>query len=229
MGSHAPELSTVMLSIREADTTVRTIVLTSVGLSPFCAGADLNELAKMATAGSYRTGWLKDVETSFSTFRKPIVAAVRGFAFAGGFEIALMESSADARFAFPEIKLGTIPGAGGTQRLTQALGKHKAMELILTGTSMTATELERYGIVNRVVSVEQDVVDEALKMAETVAAFSAPAIGLAKQAIRAAEATALNAGLEMERALYYSAFSLADFGEGVAAFLQKRPAAFEHR
>ncbi|KAF2265567.1 ClpP/crotonase [Lojkania enalia] len=215
------------------DHAVRAVVLSSVGESPFCAGADLNELAKITTASAYQTGWLKDLELAFSTFRKPVIAAVRGFAFGGGFEMALMcdmiLASADARFGFPEIKLGTIPGAGGTQRLTKALGKHKAMELVLTGSPTTAAELERFGIVNRVCSAEEDVVVEALKLAETVAAFSVPVIGLAKQAVQAAEATTLNAGLEIERSLYYGSFSLVDCQEGIAAFLQKRPPNFQHR
>ncbi|PSN65396.1 enoyl-CoA hydratase [Corynespora cassiicola Philippines] len=215
------------------DPKVRSLVLTSVGQSPFCAGADLNDLAQLTTAEAHRTGWLKDVEGAFSSFRKPLIAAVRGFAFGGGFEIALMcdmiFASEGARFGFPEIKLGTIPGAGGTQRLAKALGKHKTMELVLTGMPTTASYLERAGIVNRECSADEDVVDVALGVAETVAAFSAPAIGLAKQAVAAAETTTLNAGLDIERALYYSSFSLGDCQEGIVAFLEKRPARFEHR
>ncbi|KAF2474851.1 enoyl-CoA hydratase [Lindgomyces ingoldianus] len=216
----------------DQDQAVRTVVLTSVEESPFCAGADLNELAQISTAEAFRTGWLKDVELAFSAFRKPVIAAVRGLAFGGGFEIALMcdmiFATSDARFGFPEIKLGTIPGAGGTQRLTKTLGKHKTMELVLTGSQTTATEMERFGIVNKVCPGE-DVVEEALKVAETVASFSAPAVGLAKQAVQAAEATTLNAGLEIEKALYYSSFSLEDCKEGIAAFLQKRTPNFQHR
>ncbi|KAF2178612.1 enoyl-CoA hydratase [Zopfia rhizophila CBS 207.26] len=216
----------------DQDQRVRSVVLTSSGDSPFCAGADLNELAKISTAEAYRTGWLKDLEFAFSAFRKPVIAAVRGFAFGGGFEIALMcdmiFSSSDAQFGFPEIKLGTIPGAGGTQRLTKALGKHKAMELVLTGSPTTAIEMERAGIVNKAWPTE-DVVEAATKVAETVASFSAPAIGLAKQAVRTAETTTLDQGLEIERALYYSSFSLDDCKEGIAAFLQKRPPHFQHQ
>ncbi|KAF2683285.1 enoyl-CoA hydratase [Lentithecium fluviatile CBS 122367] len=217
----------------DRDPTIRAIVLTSIERSPFCAGADLNELAAISTAEAYRIGWLKDLENGFSTLRTPCIAAVRGYAFGGGFEIALMcdmiYATSDARFGFPEIKLGTIPGAGGTQRLAKAVGKQKAMELVLTGSPTTAGEMERFGIVNKVVAAGEDVVEEALKVARVIAAFSAPAVGLAKQAVKAAEATTLSAGLEIESALYYSSFSLADCQEGITAFLQKRAPCFQHR
>ncbi|KAH8726247.1 ClpP/crotonase-like domain-containing protein [Phaeosphaeriaceae sp. PMI808] len=211
--------------------TVLVVILTSTG--PFSAGADLSELARLTTADAYSRGWLKDLEYAFSQFRKPVLAAVRGFAFGGGFELALMcdmiFASADARFGFPEIKLGTIPGAGGTQRLTKTIGKVKAMKLILTGSPATAAEMERLGVVNRAMSADEDVLEETIKTARTVASFSAAAVGLAKQAVVAAETTTLKAGLEIERALYYSSFSLADCHEGIEAFLGKRPAVFQHR
>ncbi|KAF1977973.1 enoyl-CoA hydratase [Bimuria novae-zelandiae CBS 107.79] len=216
----------------DRDAEIRAIVLTSSSQSPFCAGADIQELANISTAEAHRTGWLKDLEDGFTALRKPIVAAVRGYALGGGFEVALMcdmlFASADARFGFPEIKLGTIPGAGGTQRLTRATGKQKAMELILTGSSLTAHEMERYGIVNKVVATDHDVVEEAIKIATSIATFSAPVVGLAKQAVKAAETATLPGGLEIERALYYSSFSLADCKEGIAAFLQKRSPHFIH-
>ncbi|KAL5381896.1 hypothetical protein DPSP01_006840 [Paraphaeosphaeria sporulosa] len=244
-------INELLQTLRELDrdVEVRAIVLTSTGESPFCgmfafqfyshsritmraAGADIQELAKISTADAYRIGWLKDLEAGFATLRTPVIAAVRGFAFGGGFEVALMcdmlYASENARFGFPEIKLGTIPGAGGTQRLTKAVGKQKAMEFILTGEPVTARDMERYGIVNKIVPAEQDVVTEAVKLATRIATFSAPAIGLAKQAIRTAETTTLEAGLELERALYYSSFSLADCKEGIAAFLEKRTPGFIH-
>ncbi|OAG08442.1 enoyl-CoA hydratase [Paraphaeosphaeria sporulosa] len=227
-------INELLQTLRELDrdVEVRAIVLTSTGESPFSAGADIQELAKISTADAYRIGWLKDLEAGFATLRTPVIAAVRGFAFGGGFEVALMcdmlYASENARFGFPEIKLGTIPGAGGTQRLTKAVGKQKAMEFILTGEPVTARDMERYGIVNKIVPAEQDVVTEAVKLATRIATFSAPAIGLAKQAIRTAETTTLEAGLELERALYYSSFSLADCKEGIAAFLEKRTPGFIH-
>ncbi|KAH7402163.1 ClpP/crotonase-like domain-containing protein [Phaeosphaeria sp. MPI-PUGE-AT-0046c] len=220
-----------VLSHLEHDATVSTVVITSSG--PFSAGADLVELAALTTVEAHRISWLKDLDTAVSNFRKPLLAAVRGFAFGGGFELALMcdmiFASADARFGFPEIKLGTIPGAGGTQRLTKTIGKQKAMELILTGAPAAAAKMERWGIVNRVMMPDEDVLEETLKVARTVASFSTPAVGLAKQAVLAAETTTLGAGLEIERALYYSSFSLADCCEGVAAFIEKRPASVQNR
>ncbi|KAF2797821.1 enoyl-CoA hydratase/isomerase [Melanomma pulvis-pyrius CBS 109.77] len=233
LSQHVIDNLTTTLRQLSRETAVRVVVLTSAGQSPFCAGADLSELGQISTVEAFERGWLKDLEDAFAGFRKPVIAAVRGFAFGGGFEIALMcdmiYTSADAKFGFPEIKLSTIPGAGGTQRLTKALGKHKAMELILTGSPTTAAEMERFGIVNRVCSAEEDVVDVSLKVAETVATFSAPAIGMAKQAVKAAEATTLTTGLEIERSLYYSTFSLQDCQEGIAAFLQKRSPSFQDR
>ncbi|RMZ74525.1 enoyl- hydratase [Pyrenophora seminiperda CCB06] len=255
----------LIAALRQLDRspTIFAVILTSSG--PFCdvagglqrltdqlAGADLTELAALTTAEATRLGWLKDLNDAFSGFRKPILAAVRGFAVSlmckmlqrkhntdstyklgGGFELALMcdiiFASADARFGFPEITLGTIPGAGGTQRLTKTIGKQKAMELILTGAPTSAAEMERLGVVNRVASIEEDVLEVATKMALTIASFSAPAIGLAKQAVLAAETTTLGAGLEIERALYYSSFSLEDCREGVAAFKEKRKAGVQHR
>ncbi|QRC93763.1 enoyl-CoA hydratase [Parastagonospora nodorum SN15] len=208
------------------------VILTSSG--PFSAGADLSEMATLTTAEATRIGWLKDLDEAMSSFRKPVLAAVRGFAYGGGFELALMcdmiFASADARFGFPEVTLGTIPGAGGTQRLTKTVGKQKAMELILTGVPATAAEMERLGVVNRVVQGDGDILmDVTMKTAQTIASFSAPAIGLAKQAVLAAETTTLRAGLEIERALYYSSFSLADCRDGILAFKDKRKACVQHR
>ncbi|KAH7394685.1 ClpP/crotonase-like domain-containing protein [Pyrenochaeta sp. MPI-SDFR-AT-0127] len=224
---------TEALSRLDNDLTIFVVVLTSSSSSSF-SGADLSQLVKITTAEAHRIGWLKDLQDAFTSFRKPVLAAVRGFAVGGGLEIALMcdmiFASADARFGLPEIKLGTIPGAGGTQRLTRSLGKQKAMELILTGATLTAAEMERFGIVNRVILSGGDVLEETLKVAQTVASFSAPAVALAKQAVRAGKlAERLEAGLEIERTLYYSSFSLGDCREGIQAFLEKRPANVEHR
>ncbi|KAF9692308.1 hypothetical protein EKO04_009614 [Ascochyta lentis] len=212
------------------DPTVRAVVITGSGKGPFCAGADLGELAKISTAEAFRTGWLKDLNDSLDSFRKPVIAAVRGFAFGGGFELALLcdmiFASANAKFGFPEITLGTIPGMGGTQRLTKTIGKQKALELVLTGLPVTANELERRGVVNRVVSADEDVLREALLVAQIIAARSAPALRLAKHAVKAAETTALAAGLEIERSSYYGSFSSLDCQEGIAGFLEKRPVTF---
>lgn len=145
-----------------------------------------------------------------------------------------MYAGQDALLGLPEIKIGTIPGAGGTQRLTRALGKQKAMELILTGESRPARELERLGLVSRVFDVGRDnegqeVTREAVRLAACVAAAPAPAVVAAKQAVLAAEQAPLDAGLAHEKALYYSTFSTHDCREGLTAFLEKRPPRFEHR
>ncbi|KZM23174.1 catalytic [Ascochyta rabiei] len=177
------------LSRLDQDATVRAVVLTGSEEGPFCAGADLSELASISTAEAFRTEWLKDLNDALDRFRKPVIAAVRGFAFGGGFELALLcdmiFASADARFGFPEITLGTIPGMGGTQRLTKTIGKQKALELVLTGLPVTANEMERRGVVNRVMSADEDVLQESLLIAQIIAARSAPALRLAKHAVKA--------------------------------------------
>ncbi|KAH6612738.1 enoyl-CoA hydratase [Boeremia exigua] len=222
------ELIEVLLQL-DKDRAIRAVVLTGCGQGPFCAGADLGELAKISTAEAFQRGWLKDLNDALDSFRTPIIAAVRGFAFGGGFELALLcdmiFASSDARFGFPEISLGTIPGMGGTQRLTKTVGKQKAMELILTGLPVTAMEMERHGVV-KVVPMDKDVLQEALSVAQIIAARSAPALRLAKSAIKAAETTTLNAGLEIERSSYFSSFSFLDCQEGIAGFLEKRPVTF---
>lgn len=141
----------------------------------------------------------------------------------------MIYAAQDALFGLPEIKIGTIPGAGGTQRLTRALGKQKAMELILTGASATAVEFERLGLVSKVVPSQGDVLHEATGLASRIAALSGPVVVAAKQAVLAAEQTPLDAGLAHEKALYYSTFSTHDCKEGLNAFLEKRPPQFAHR
>ncbi|KAJ8113601.1 hypothetical protein OPT61_g4304 [Boeremia exigua] len=219
-----------VLSEVDQDATVRAVILTGSGQGPFCAGADLGELINISTVEAYQRGWLKDLNDALDSFRTPIIAAVRGFAFGGGFELALLcdmiFASADAKFGFPEICLGTLPGMGGTQRLTKTVGKQKALELILTGLPVTASEMERRGVVNRVVTMDQDVLEEALGVAQIIATRSSSALRLAKSAVKAAETTTLNAGLEIERSSYYSSFSFPDCQEGIAGFLEKRPVTF---
>ncbi|KAF1929864.1 enoyl-CoA hydratase [Didymella exigua CBS 183.55] len=217
-----------VLSETDKDASVRVVILTGSEQGPFSAGADLAELAHISTAQAFQRGWLKDLNDSVDSFRKPIIAAVRGFAFGGGFELALLcdmiYAAVDARFGFPEINLGTIPGMGGTQRLSKTVGKQKALEMILTGLPVTAREMEQRGVVNKV--VDGDVLEEALRVAQLIAARSAPALRLAKHAVKTAENTTLEAGLAIERASYYGSFSFVDCREGIAAFLEKRPAAF---
>ncbi|KDN60881.1 putative enoyl-CoA hydratase/isomerase [Colletotrichum sublineola] len=203
--------------------TVRAVVVTGGPDGPFCAGMDLNELVQISTTEAHRRAFLKDLTDAFVRFSKPIIAAVVGFALGGGCEIAL----ADASFGLPEIKIGTIPGAGGTQRIARALGKHKAMEFVLTGEPVSGAEFERLGVVNKVFP-RSEVVPAALKLAERIALMSGPVIKTAKQAVLTVENSHLDAGMTMEKSLYYSTFGLGDFQEGMTAFLQKRRPDFKH-
>ncbi|KAK4221605.1 enoyl-CoA hydratase [Podospora fimiseda] len=224
------ELVTTLNHLDKLDS-VRVVVLTGISEGPFCAGMDIKELSQLDTAEAHRRGFLRDLTDAFARFSKPTIAGVVGLALGGGFEVALacdiIYAAEDATFGLPEIKIGTIPGAGGTQRLTRVLGKYKAMEFILSGDTATGQEFERLGLVSKVFPKDQ-VLDQALKLAEKIAAKSAPVAQLAKQAVLAAENTHLSVGMSAERSLYYATFSIQDFREGQAAFLEKRPAKFNH-
>jgi enoyl-CoA hydratase len=164
--------------------------------------------------------------------RKPVIAAVAGFALGGGCELAMMcdfiIAADSARFGQPEIKLGVIPGAGGTQRLTRAVGKSKAMEMILTGRMMDAAEAERSGLVSRVAPAAS-LIEEALKAAGTIAAMSRPAVYAAKESVNRAYETTLAEGVRFERRIFHSLFATEDQKEGMRAFAKKRPASFKNR
>ncbi|BBK45494.1 enoyl-CoA hydratase [Allostella vacuolata] len=215
----------------EADAGIGAIVVTG-SEKAFAAGADIKE---MATKG-YMDVYLADFITSgwerITTCRKPVVAAVAGYALGGGCEVAMMCDfiiAADtARFGQPEITIGTIPGAGGTQRLTRAVGKAKAMEMVLTGRMMDAAEAERAGLVSRVVPAA-DLLAEAVKAAEKMAGLSLPIVMLAKESVNRAFETSLAEGVRFERRLFHSTFSTEDQKEGMAAFVEKRPPAFRNR
>jgi enoyl-CoA hydratase len=210
----------------DRDPTCRAIVLTGAGSRAFAAGADIGELAR-------QTPISLTLEDRFSAWdrigavRTPTIAAVRGFALGGGCELAMacdmVIAGEDAQFGQPEIRLGVMPGAGGTQRLTRAIGKAKAMELILTGRSMTAREAESAGLVTRVVPAEATV-EAALELAGRVAAQAPVATLAAKQAIREADELPLSAGLEAERRAFFLLFASDDQTEGMAAYTEKRPA-----
>ena len=164
--------------------------------------------------------------------RKPVIAAVAGFALGGGCELAMMcdilFAAESAKFGQPEIKLGIIPGAGGTQRLPRALGKAKAMDLILTGRMMDAAEAERAGLVSRVVPSDR-LIAEALAVAEAIAGFSLPSVMMAKEAVNRAYETPLAEGVLFERRLFHALFGTEDQKEGMSAFLEKRKPKFRHR
>jgi enoyl-CoA hydratase len=214
----------------EADAGIGCILLTGSDKA-FAAGADIKEMAdKSSTEMSMSNGassWDR-----LARARKPVLAAVAGYALGGGCELAmqcdLIIAADTARFGQPEIKLGVIPGIGGTQRLTRAVGKAKAMDLILTGRMMDAAEAERAGLVARVVPAAS-LMEEALKLAETIAAMSLPSLMAAKEAVNRAFETSLAEGVLFERRVFHALFATQDQKEGMAAFLAKRPAKFSNR
>lgn len=214
----------------EADRGIGCVVVTG-SEKAFAAGADIREMQ----AKTYIDAYLDDFITSWERLaqaRKPIIAAVAGFALGGGCELAMMCDfilAADtAKFGQPEIKLGIIPGAGGTQRLTRYVGKSKAMEMCLTGRMIDAAEAERCGLVSRVVPAA-DLVAEALKTAAQIAALSLPAVMLAKDCVNRAFETTLAEGVRYERRVFHSLFATEDQKEGMKAFVEKRAAAFHNR
>ena len=196
----------------------------------FAAGADIKEMQEFDYPGVYLDDFIAGWER-LSRFRKPVVAAVAGFALGGGCEIAMMcdiiIAADNAQFGQPEIKLGVMPGAGGTQRLAREVGKSKAMDMILTGRNMGAAEAERLGLVSRVVPLA-DLNAEAQKVAETIAGMSLPVAMMAKEAINAAYAMPLSEGIRFERRLFHSQFALGDQKEGMSAFVEKGKPDFKH-
>ena len=215
----------------EADPGIGCMVLTGSDKA-FAAGADIKEMKDK----SYQDVFLEDFITvgweKVSKVRKPIVAAVAGFALGGGCEMAMMcdfiIAADNARFGQPEIKLGTIPGAGGTQRLPRFIGKSKAMDLVLTGRMMDAAEAERCGLVSRVVPLA-NLMDEAIATAESIASLSLPATMVAKEAVNRAFETTLSEGVRFERRTFHATFAFADREEGMNAFADKRKPAWKHR
>ncbi len=197
----------------------------------FAAGADIKEMAEKSYIDVYLGNFAADWD-AVARARKPVVAAVAGFALGGGCELAMMCDiiiAADtAKFGQPEIKLGVIPGIGGTQRLARAVGKAKAMELCLTGRMMDAAEAERAGLVARVVPAAT-LMDEAMKVAATIAGMSLPAVIAAKESVDAAFETTLAEGIRLERRAFHPLFATEDQKEGMAAFIEKRPPQFRNR
>lgn len=217
-------------SVFDADEHIGAIVLTGSARA-FAAGADIKEMAdKTPVEMSLRNPFAGLEE--FSRVRTPVVAAVAGYALGGGCELAMtcdiILAADTATFGQPEITLGVIPGLGGTQRLTRAVGYYKAAELVLTGRMMDATEAERSGLVSRVVPAD-DLLAEAQKVAEAIAAKSLPVAYAAKEALRASQETTTAEGLRFEKAVFTSLFALDDQKEGMAAFREKRAANFTHR
>ncbi len=198
----------------------------------FAAGADIKEMKDRTYPAVYLNDFIGMNWEVVPTIRKPVIAAVAGFALGGGCELAMMcdfiIAAENAKFGQPEINLGIIPGAGGTQRLTRAVGKAKAMDLCLTGRMMDAAEAERSGLVARVVPLEK-LMEEALKVGEKLATLSQPATAMAKEAVNRAFETTLAEGVKFERRLFHGLFATADQKEGMAAFAEKRRAQFRHQ
>ena len=215
----------------EADDEIGCIVLTG-NEKAFAAGADIKEMQPKDYMVVYKEDFITSGWERVAECRKPIIAAVAGFALGGGCEVAMMcdfiIAADNAKFGQPEIQLGTIPGAGGTQRLTRFVGKSKAMEMVLTGRMMDAEEAERAGLVSRVVAVD-DLMEDAVATAAKIAKLSQPVVMMAKESVNRAYETTLAEGVRFERRLFHSTFSTEDRSEGMAAFVEKREPQFKHR
>jgi enoyl-CoA hydratase len=211
----------------DADNDIRVIIVTG-GEKVFAAGADIKEMAERGPFDE-RIQERLAYRDKINRIRKPVIAAVSGFALGGGCELAMscdiIIASETARFGQPEVNLGIIPGSGGTQRLAHVLGKHRAMELVLTGDMITAAEAERFGLVNRVFPVEL-FLEEAKNLGRKIAAKPVLAVRAAKEAVLKSANTALDEGLEFERKSFYLLFASEDKSEGMKAFLEKRKAEF---
>jgi enoyl-CoA hydratase len=215
----------------ESDEAIAAIILTG-NEKAFAAGADIKEMAEKTYMQAYREDFITRGWERVAQCRKPVIAAVAGFALGGGCEIAMMcdivIAADNARFGQPEINLGTMPGAGGTQRLPRFVGKAKAMDLCLTGRMMDAAEAERAGLVSRIVPADK-LMEEAFAVAEKIAQLSQPIAMMVKESVNRAFETTLAEGVRFERRLFHSTFATKDQKEGMAAFIAKRKPAFRNR
>ncbi|MEZ0224559.1 MAG: enoyl-CoA hydratase [Alphaproteobacteria bacterium] len=225
------EEMTTALDAFEADAGVSVIILTG-SEKAFAAGADIKEIQPKTYMDVYKEDFITANWERVSRCRKPVIAAVAGYCLGGCCELAMMcdfiLAADNAKFSQPEITIGTIPGAGGTQRLTRAIGKAKAMELCLTGRMSDAAEAEKAGLVARIVPAS-NLMAEALATAEKIGGFSLPATMMVKEAVNRAYETTLSEGLRFERRLFHATFATEDQKEGMAAFAEKRPAAFKDK
>ena len=215
----------------EADDAIGAVVLTG-SEKAFAAGADIKEMQSRSFVEVYVADFVTRGWERVTQCRKPIIAAVAGFALGGGCELAMMcdtiIAAESARFGQPEINLGIIPGAGGTQRLTRFVGKAKAMDMVLTGRMMDAAEAERSGLVSRIVPNDK-LIEEAVKIAAQIAVLSRPSVYAAKEAVNRAYETTLAEGVRFERRMFHAMFATADQKEGMAAFVEKRKPSFKNR
>jgi len=223
------ELGAALLAF-DANDAIGAIVITGSSKA-FAAGADITAMQSLTYMDAYRNDFVTRNWDTIKRIRKPVIAAVSGYALGGGCELAmlcdLIIASDTARFGQPEIKLGIIPGSGGTQRLPRAVGKAKAMDLVLTARMMDAQEAERAGLVSRVVPADR-VLEEALEAATVIAAMSLPAVMMAKECVNRAWESSLSEGALFERRAFHSLFATHDQKEGMAAFVEKRSAEFRH-
>jgi len=215
----------------DADDGIGAIVITGSERA-FAAGADIGAMKDWDFLEVYKSDYITRDWEHIRNVRKPVIAAVAGYALGGGCELAMMcdivIAAESAKFGQPEINLGTFPGAGGTQRLPRAVGKAKAMDLCLTARTMDAAEAERAGLVSRVVPADK-LLEEAMAVAERIASYSLPVAMMVKEAINRAYETTLAEGVRFERRLFHATFALADQKEGMAAFVEKRKPSFKHR
>jgi enoyl-CoA hydratase len=215
----------------EQDVTIGAIVITG-SEKAFAAGADIGAMKDWSYMDVYGTDYITRNWETLKRIRKPVIAAVAGYALGGGCELAMMcdilIAAETARFGQPEIKLGVIPGAGGTQRLPRAVGKAKAMDMVLTGRMMGAEEAERAGLVSRVVAAGK-LLDEAIEIGTVIAAMPLPAAMMAKECVNRAYESPLSEGMLFERRSFHSLFGTPDQKEGMAAFVEKRKPNFHHR
>ncbi|WP_439813643.1 enoyl-CoA hydratase [Zavarzinia sp. CC-PAN008] len=222
---------TSALDAFEKDDAIGAVVITG-STKAFAAGADIKEMQPKSYIDVYKEDFITANWERAARFRKVVIAAVNGYALGGGCELAMMcdfiLAGENAKFGQPEINLGVMPGAGGTQRLTRFIGKSKAMDMCLTGRMMDAAEAERSGLVTRIFKTEE-LVDEAVKIADKIANLSRPATMMTKESVNRAYETTLSEGVRFERRLFHSMFALDDQTEGMAAFAEKRPAKFTHR
>ncbi len=224
------ELSSA-LDAFEADDNIGAMVLTG-NEKAFAAGADIKEMKDKSFMEAYLNDFISDTWERVPTCRKPVIAAVAGFALGGGCELAMMcdfiLAGDNAKFGQPEINLGIIPGAGGTQRLTRFVGKSKAMEMCLTGRMIDAEEAERCGLVSRIIPAAE-LIEEAVKTAQAIAQKSRPAVLMAKESVNRSYEVTLNEGIRFERRFFHALFATEDQKEGMAAFAEKRKAEWKHK
>lgn len=223
------ELGAALLAF-DANENIGCIVITG-SEKAFAAGADIGAMKDWSYMDVYKSEYITRNWETLRKIRKPVIAAVAGYALGGGCELAMMCDiiiAADtAKFGQPEIKIGAIPGAGGTQRLPRAVGKSKAMDMVLTGRMMDAAEAERASLVSRVVGADK-LIDEAVEVATVISAMSLPLAIMAKEAVNRAFESSLNEGVHFERRLFHSCFATQDQKEGMAAFVEKRKPDFKH-